>query len=115
MYESNADSAWKREFGLMFAGLYGQPRALCGGVGVHVFAVFPRPQRLRPKRYPDGYVLHDVKPDADNVAKIVLDALGQCGVWVDDAQVTDLRVTKRYAERDNEPRVMIWVRSTSRD
>jgi len=38
------------------------------------------------------------KPDADNVSKLVLDAL--TGVaWVDDAQVTDLSVHKMYRYR----------------
>lgn len=37
------------------------------------------------------------RPDLDNHAKIIADALnGIC--WVDDAQVTTLIVTKRYAE-----------------
>ena len=33
------------------------------------------------------------KPDVDNVAKLVLDALNGCA-WVDDAQVTKLKVLK---------------------
>jgi len=32
------------------------------------------------------------------VAKAVLDAMTQGGVWVDDKQVTDLRVIKRYGD-----------------
>lgn len=36
-----------------------------------------------------------VKPDADNIAKIVLDALNGTA-YKDDAQVSDLRVKKRY-------------------
>lgn len=35
------------------------------------------------------------KPDADNVAKLVLDALNGVA-WADDAQVTDLNVHKKY-------------------
>lgn len=36
------------------------------------------------------------KPDADNLAKAVMDALTVIGVWRDDDQVTDLIVRKRF-------------------
>lgn len=36
------------------------------------------------------------KPDSDNLAKAVLDALTILGVWNDDDQVTDLIIRKRY-------------------
>lgn len=42
-------------------------------------------------------VYHVAKPDTDNVAKAVMDALTQMGgVWGDDAQVARLIVTKTY-------------------
>lgn len=41
------------------------------------------------------------KPDADNVAKIVLDALNGVA-WLDDAQVTSLTVVKLDRERCEE-------------
>lgn len=37
------------------------------------------------------------KPDADNMAKAVMDALTQLGVWRDDDQVVILKVVKSYA------------------
>jgi Holliday junction resolvase RusA-like endonuclease len=40
---------------------------------------------------------HAQKPDADNVGKAVLDALTDCGAWVDDSQVASLPVIKRWA------------------
>lgn len=36
------------------------------------------------------------KPDADNVAKVIADACNGV-VWVDDAQVVELSVSKRYS------------------
>lgn len=39
------------------------------------------------------------KPDADNIAKIVCDALNGI-VWVDDSQVSELHVTKRYGTEE---------------
>jgi Holliday junction resolvase RusA-like endonuclease len=38
------------------------------------------------------------KPDMDNLAKAVYDALTAAGVWSDDSQVTNGRVRKRWAE-----------------
>jgi len=37
------------------------------------------------------------KPDSDNLAKIFKDAMNQI-VWLDDAQVADLRVQKVYGD-----------------
>lgn len=44
-----------------------------------------------------GEVAATRKPDADNIAKIVLDALNGLA-WHDDTQVVELTVTKSYAE-----------------
>ena len=42
---------------------------------------------------------HTGKPDADNLAKAVMDALTQCGwFWGDDAQVAVLTAAKLYAD-----------------
>lgn len=41
--------------------------------------------------------VHTGKPDSDNLAKAVLDALTTLGFWQDDSQVWALRVEKRYA------------------
>jgi Holliday junction resolvase RusA-like endonuclease len=40
------------------------------------------------------------KPDADNVAKLVMDALTKAGVWTDDTRVADLVVRRRYLGLD---------------
>lgn len=37
------------------------------------------------------------KPDFDNLAKAVADVLNECGMWDDDALVTDHSFIKRYA------------------
>lgn len=58
-----------------------------------------------PKSYPkkriqtikDGLEYPDKKPDSDNIAKIILDALNGIA-YEDDKQVIDLSVKKRYTE-----------------
>lgn len=48
------------------------------------------------------------KPDADNLAKAVMDALTTLGVWNDDAQVVMLSVEKLYAATESE--VGMWCK-----
>lgn len=40
------------------------------------------------------------KPDVDNYAKGIMDAMTKAGVWADDSQVSDLYVSKRWGEAD---------------
>lgn len=54
----------------------------------------------------DGSVAATGKPDIDNIAKIVMDAFNKV-VWRDDALVTDLRVTKAFADK---PGITVYVR-----
>lgn len=53
------------------------------------------PKRERAK----GEKLCDRRPDCDNLCKLVLDVLTQAGFWVDDAQVADLRLVKKWGDR----------------
>ena len=45
---------------------------------------------------PNAPRYHTSRPDADNLAKSVMDALSNLGVWKDDCQVSCLSVTKFY-------------------
>ena len=74
-------------------------------VGVLIMASRPMP-KSRPKRVesePDTY-----KPDADNIAKLVLDALNGVA-WHDDTQVIDLQVMKASRTRGCEERTRVAV------
>ena len=48
------------------------------------------------------------KPDADNVAKLVLDALNGIA-WADDSQVTRLEVRQQDRKRDTRERTVVTV------
>lgn len=47
--------------------------------------------------------MHDQKPDADNLAKAVLDAITQIRAWGDDDQVCELTVRKYWESDKNGP------------
>lgn len=61
---------------------------------------FPRPKKHRRSNgelKPNAPLFYTQKPDADNVAKAVMDALTMLGMWNDDSQICRLTVTKHFA------------------
>lgn len=52
------------------------------------------------------------RPDADNYAKAVMDAMTQAGVWKDDSKVVRLAITKRWTQSGEAPCVYIRVNET---
>lgn len=67
-----------------------------GPVRIEIVTWHSRPLRLQRKRHegvPHRYV---GKPDADNIAKVVMDACTKAGVWTDDTRVAELRVARWY-------------------
>jgi Holliday junction resolvase RusA-like endonuclease len=89
----------------------GRPR-IEGPVGLEVMAFTVRPKghyrtdgslSAAGKRHP----YPDRKPDATNIAKLVEDALTECGAWRDDSDVVQLRVVKLWAELAH-VQVVVW-------
>lgn len=101
VYESGPDAKWKSDAITLLRLLWPSGIIIPSDVAlsVGVYAVFSRPRRLLRRRDPDGAILHAQKPDADNVAKIVLDALCLGGYLDDDARVSDLAIAKRWAAK----------------
>lgn len=64
-----------------------------GPLRVTVTAFLQLPKGI-PKRDHDT-ALPSKRPDIDNFAKLILDAAD--GLWIDDGQIVDLHVHKRYA------------------
>lgn len=68
-----------------------------GPVRVEVWCVFVRPKSHYGRK---GLLKQDAprlpRPDVDNLAKGVMDALTTCGVLSDDVVVKDVRCKKRY-------------------
>ncbi len=51
-----------------------------------------------------------VRPDADKLLRVVLDGLGEAGVFRDDGQVVRGTFVKRYCQIDEMPGVRVQVR-----
>jgi crossover junction endodeoxyribonuclease RusA len=77
---------------------------ITGPVGATLTFSLRRPKKL-PTRYPVGQRSGDV----DKLARAALDAMTGV-VYLDDAQVVSLLVTKCWAEADTAPGVEVLVR-----
>ena len=108
----NPDSAdeWKaavREMAIKFA----PPRPWKGPVAMDLALWLPRPKRLKVAGASD-YDAHDGTPDVDNLAKAVLDAMSDCGWWLDDRQVSSLTAQKYWAMAPKGPAGTWWTGAT---
>jgi len=91
-YEKAVAAAYRAQTGTYF----GEAQ-----LSVMVFAYFEPPKSVSKKKRAamlDGTIKPTVKPDADNVAKAVCDALNGIA-YRDDAQITTLIIRKAYRER----------------
>lgn len=80
-----------------------------GPLRVHVLAVFSCPKGDWRKASPVPRRPHAKRPDAENVAKAVLDACSEV-IFRDDAQVAELVIEKVIAAQGEAPFVRVTVR-----
>lgn len=88
---------------------YGQTEPLEGLIEAHITAIFPVPKSYSKKKTTAllaGSRNYDKKPDCDNLAKIVLDALNGIA-YNDDSQITSLHIVKEYGIQ---PKVIIELK-----
>ena len=99
-YEGKVKKEWKCENNFTF-GKY--------PTTISIKAFFRVPVSLSKKKREALFgTQHTKKPDADNIAKIILDACSD--LWEDDSQVDTLIVRKRYIANDDEkPRVEVEI------
>lgn len=83
-----------------------------GPVAVTITAIMVRPKDhfLRGQLRDNAPQRHPHKPDLDNIAKAVLDALTKARVWKDDAQVDWVLVRRRWAIGDEKPGLWVEVK-----
>lgn len=74
-------------------------RPFTGPVTVEIVYHFARPaSHLRKDGTPKASAPAYPRPDVDNLAKAVLDALTDAGAWADDSQVVSLGVRKKWSQ-----------------
>lgn len=104
-HHSAAYAAWKAAAAAEAAGVWSPRPPLAGPVEVRLLVVVRPPLTRRP-RAGAAREWCERKPDVDNVAKAVLDALTDAGVWGDDAQVVRLVVDRCWSAVGERPRGM---------
>lgn len=78
----------------------------------HVILTFmiARPQKYMAKKYADGRMYHNRKPDGDNFAKSTLDAM--TGVlYDDDSQIAVTTIIKMYCAKIELPSVTVQLQT----
>lgn len=80
-------------------------------LGAQIVAFFPIPKSVSKKKRQemlDGRIRPTKKPDNDNIAKAVLDALNGIAYY-DDSQICDLSVYKYYSD---EPKTVVRIKES---
>lgn len=112
-YTPGKTKAYEEFVRTIFKDKYKASKPIDKGISVAVFiiAYFKQPKNLtkakreliaKDKLYPT------VKPDNDNIAKIICDSLNGLA-YADDNQITELKVCKRYAEVKEEGKVVVFI------
>lgn len=105
-YEELVRACWAKDGGERF----GDDAAL----NVLIMAWFPIPQSTSKAKRMEmllGHIRPAKKPDCDNVAKIICDALNGCA-YKDDAQIVRCTIAKYYSET---PRVEVDIQEVNHE
>ena len=101
-YDSDVADEWKRavQIVVLDAAIVHKWPLTLGPVAISMAFSLPRPKSHFGAKglKPSAPVHHSGKPDADNLAKLVMDQITKSErVWRDDSQVVSLRVEKLWA------------------
>lgn len=105
--KTRTEEEWVRAHALSAKGRLHGP--LIGALALHIdlaLAVPPSWTKRERAEALAGLKLPTVRPDADNVLKLVSDALNGV-LWKDDTQIADLRVLRRYVETP-QATIAVW-------
>lgn len=107
MYDAGTSNGWKKL--IAFAAKPHCPKTpFQGPLRVNLHFWFARPKSHYGKRKGKPYIKESAprsmtnKPDVDNLAKAVMDALTDVGIWSDDAQIIITEITKRWSDDDSQ-------------
>lgn len=92
----------------MFRQTYPNAKPLEGEVRGFIRAFYPIPLSTSKKRKQamlEGFIRPQVKPDLDNIEKIIYDALNGIA-YTDDSHITEMSISKHYSDS---PRVEVSI------
>jgi len=92
IYDPGTADKWKEH--VAFVHRIAGVTTITGPVRLALTFSMPRP-KSGPNRLTEW---HTCKPDLDNLAKAVMDALTAACAWQDDSQVCEMTVMKKYGE-----------------
>jgi Holliday junction resolvase RusA-like endonuclease len=110
VYTPEKTARWEQMAATILRSAIGSPR-YDQPLKLQITACFERPKRLLTRNSNPNRVHHTCKPDADNIAKIVCDALTMAGVVRDDAIINHMAVTKYYVAKGAPAQVSILLDS----
>jgi Holliday junction resolvase RusA-like endonuclease len=110
VYIPAAVQAWKKTIALCAAVNRPKKLNISNSMIVEVNFWMPRPKKNNNK----NNAQHIIKPDIDNLVKVVLDALTLAKYWVDDSQVICLNASKIYAPQGSPPGVKVKILTPER-
>ena len=93
-------------------GFYANPHVpaqyIQGPISLTLCFVMKRPVALNGKKFNQGRIPFDKRPDTDNLCKGLTDAL--VGFWMDDSQITELHASKWYAAKGEMPKIEVTIK-----
>jgi Holliday junction resolvase RusA-like endonuclease len=109
VYSSAKTVKWERKAAEIFKADYQKRRSQTykGAASLEVEAVAQRPKGKTRKRDPNGRIWRTVKPDGDNVLKIVADAIEKARVIENDKQIVEWSLRSYYGGKTEEPSVIV--------
>lgn len=87
--------------GLFLRKAMGKNKPLTGPIKFEATFFFQPPKKYKCERCFKLY--HITKPDADNCVKFLMDCCTDAKIWLDDSQVAEISVTKRYNLFNTDP------------
>lgn len=107
--DSHAVHAWRRKIAATVRSKVWEDQ-LAQPLRVTCVFLMPRPQNMVWKTKPMPRVRYAKKTlDCDNLAKAVLDAINDSGVWSDDGIVCELHVERWYAAGSEDPGLLLSI------
>lgn len=103
MYDAGTSNGWKKLVSYA-AKPYCHKTPLLGPLRVNLHFWFSRPKSHYGKSKGKPYIKESAprsmtnKPDVDNLAKAVMDALTDVGMWGDDSQIIITEISKEWAD-----------------